>query len=136
MCPNPWEGEQLVLGVQKDEGHTECGRMAHDMSLILGQPLTGLKNTNKTLCFFPPSTSSDGSCKDELNCYRTLLIIHYKERYSQKKHKKIREENVCTSYAHSKYSEDRSENKFNNIQNRIMKSFMYFILLMTFQRKF
>lgn len=72
MCLKPWEGEQLVLGVKKCEGYTECGRLAVQswpmtMSLVLGKPLTGLKNTNKTLCFFTSRASSDGSWKDELN---------------------------------------------------------------------
>lgn len=40
--------------------------------------------------------------------------------------KKIRKENVRTSYAHLKYSEDQLENKLSNIQNKIMQSFMYF----------
>lgn len=94
MCPNPWEGEQLVLRVQKDEGHTEWIRMAHDMSLILGQPLTGLKTPIKPSASFPPAPPQMAVVKMNSTVKEMFLIIYYRERYSQKKHKKIREENV------------------------------------------
>lgn len=136
MCPKTWKGEQLVLGVQKGEGHTECmagcAIMARDHESCTGQTTdwTETYQQNPLLLYL------QGLLRWRLERW-TEHIIHYRERYLQKKSKrKIREENVRTSYTHSKYSEDISENKFNNIQNKIMKSFKYFTLSKTFQRIF